>query len=252
MARLSFGHLKEKTKRLLADGRALQMRAGTILYNCAGACESPIILYDWASKEAGMTGESDFYQIANAYVCRQCKWCLEARQWHLALRMGEFASLSWRMKFVTLTVTAWTKSDNDFVQAVQRYIKRVRAQNHAFYVAWVVERQKRGAPHAHLIFFEVGYPLTNQALLGGYKKDRNGRKVWQSRWPHGFSDSGICKNFEDAVRYLAKYLTKDAATRLRMSQAPRVPSSKRKRRNSPPSMETSADPPWRQEELPLR
>lgn len=67
----------------------------------------------------------------------------------------------------------------------------------------VFERHKDGFPHLHLLIHEQGQPLTKSAI--------------QAEWRLGFSQCKLVDQGPKAAFYVAKYLGKDAATRIRAS-----------------------------------
>lgn len=94
---------------------------------------------------------------------------------------------------ITLTyadINGWQpKHITEFCKRVRMHLQR---RNHAFRYAWVMELQKRGAPHYHLIVW-----LPKGVTLP--KADKCG---W---WPYGFTNAVWARN---AVGYLAKYASK--------------------------------------------
>lgn len=90
-------------------------------------------------------------------------------------------------------------------RAITKYIKRVRKQSGApLRYMIVAEKHKTGLPHYHALFHEVdpARPLRKAVLKG--------------QWLLGFSDVKLVREPEQAS-YLCKYLSKDAAARVRGS-----------------------------------
>lgn len=103
------------------------------------------------------------------------------------------APIRWVPVMVTLTyrdVDAWRKNHiADFIKRVYMYGRR---RGYKLPYLWVMELQKRGAPHYHVIFWIP-------ARLRLPKADRQG---W---WLHGSTNIVRVKN---AVGYVAKYASK--------------------------------------------
>ncbi len=181
-----------------------------------GNCENPVELVSWGSREYDLPGPNDLITQVTTVRCRKCKGCRRYRTAQVVAACEDMANRASRTKFVTLTVDdRWKqKSEDFFVLEMQRYIKRVRALGPKFMYAWVVEYQQRGAPHAHILIFELDNPVSNSMLKGRYLK---GTGRWKPRWPWGFMDVKVAENATNASWYLIKYLLKDPATRFRRS-----------------------------------
>jgi len=98
---------------------------------------------------------------------------------------------------------------NTSLKEVTKYIKRVRKQADVplRYIT-VTERHKSGLPHFHMLIHEVELKPVRHSLLS---------KQWQSL---GFEKWRLVPfdQLRQAERYCAKYLAKDAQTRIRASQ----------------------------------
>lgn len=85
-------------------------------------------------------------------------------------------------------------------------IKRIRKNTGArFRYLSVFERHKSGLPHMHFMLHE------RDAFHGVTK-----RQI-QSEWPHGFSNVRLIEDSGSAIRYVCKYISKDAVCRIRAS-----------------------------------
>lgn len=180
-----------------------------------GNCDTPIELVSWGSREADLPGH-DLYEQVTTVRCRKCEGCRRYRVAKVVNVCGKLADQASRTKFVTLTVDdRWNeKSDAFFVAEMQRYLKRVRAVAPPFKYAWVKERQRRGAPHAHIMIFEGQDPVLNYHLRGRHLK---GNGLWKPRWTWGFMHIEIADTASNAAWYLIKYLGKDPGARIRRS-----------------------------------
>jgi hypothetical protein len=105
-------------------------------------------------------------------------------------------------KFLTLTFkdneTDLKKANYEFMKFIQRLKYRYRLD--VKYLA-VVEFQKRGAIHYHLILFNMPYIDQLDAL--------------QAVWGHGFIKLKGIKEVDNVGAYLCKYLTKETAEKLK-------------------------------------
>lgn len=84
-----------------------------------------------------------------------------------------------------------------------KYFKRLRKAGYKFRYVMVAEAHKDGYPHLHLLLHEISTPISKSRL--------------QAEWPYGFSTFKLVKD-DRASHYVAKYLAKDARTRIRASQ----------------------------------
>ena len=106
-----------------------------------------------------------------------------------------------RTKFVTLTfqeniqdITVTNREFKYFIQRLNYYIYQTKTQLLKYIATW--EKQKRGAIHYHVIFFDFPY-ITKEKL--------------QNLWSHGFIKINRIDvdSKENRGRYLSKYFTKD-------------------------------------------
>ena len=102
-------------------------------------------------------------------------------------------------KFLTLTVKANEVDRNKMNDEFKKFIKRLKyhsKKDDIKYIA-VIEKQKRGAIHYHVVIFNLPYIA---------KLDL------QEIWRHGFVKINAIENYEDLGLYLIKYMTKDIET----------------------------------------
>lgn len=106
-----------------------------------------------------------------------------------------------RTKFVTLTfrdniqnITITNREFKYFIQRLNYYIYQTKTQLLKYIATW--EKQKRGAIHYHVIFFDFPY-IAKEKL--------------QNLWSHGFIKINRIDvdSKENRGRYLSKYFTKD-------------------------------------------
>lgn len=167
--------------------------------------------------------------------CRKCDRCrsLRSAQWR-ARAVTEFRN-AFRNWMCTLTVSPerrtvvlatcrkeFQKSGLDFdcepldIQLAAMHkvcnreitlaIKRLRERNPHFRYLFVMEQHKDGFPHYHALFHETDAeaPLRKDAHL-------------RSFWAWGFSKWKLCDSNPAAATYVAKYLAKSTAARVRAS-----------------------------------
>lgn len=169
-----------------------------------------------------------------AVRCRRCPACLKARSQYWAIRIADEIGASSRTWFGTLTLKpefqfrcvavaserlarqgidlgsldpddAFKEHCKPLTGECQRYLKRLRRQAKGLRFCLVVERHKSGLPHAHLVVHERGEPIRHAKL--------------QEAWSWGFSKFNLVAEGENhlAARYVAKYLAKNAACRVKAS-----------------------------------
>lgn len=169
--------------------------------------------------------------------CRKCPACLRARAAIWASKAREEIRCSSRTWFCTFTLNPDNhfrvesiardadarngdifeqRSDADqyvrrcqiFGPEITRYIKRVRKESEApLRYLFVSERHATGLPHWHALVHEV-------------RPDKPVRKrVLQGQWRFGFSQAKLLPpdDAQATAWYVAKYLSKDMATRVRSS-----------------------------------
>lgn len=164
--------------------------------------------------------------------CRKCHICMRKRRNLWVARMRAEAQTASRVWFGTLTlspaehykalcesasrrnlpISELGSSDLEWrarVAGVSRlatlYFKRLRKHGAVFRYILVFERHKSGLPHCHLLVFEYANPVRKRLL--------------QEQWSHGFSSFKLvdADEMNKAAYYAAKYLMKDATTRVRAS-----------------------------------
>lgn len=180
---------------------------------------------------------SDDAFVRHAFLvrCRKCDVCLRYRSFDWRTRALAEIGLSVRTWFGTLTLSpqehyrfrcaASKRYGSEFdalsvdeqlprlhaeisvslTRALKRLRKRIADGSAApFRYLLVCERHKSGLPHYHMLLHEtdVDRPIRKSLL-----------NEW---WPHGFSQWRLAK--PEAAGYVAKYLSKSAAARVRASQ----------------------------------
>lgn len=149
--------------------------------------------------------------------CRKCEPCRENRQrlWKRRMRI-ELAS-SQRSWMGTFTINphhrflfSLKSGSKDFMAShdviskeITKYFKRLRKSGLKFRYVLVTEAHKDGYPHYHCLIHEGATPIPKSRL--------------QAEWPYGFTTFKLVKDHKAAF-YIAKYLAKDARTRIRASQ----------------------------------
>ena len=183
---------------------------------------------------------SDLYVLELETRCRRCGPCLKARSWMWRMRaVSELRSTRGRTWFVTLTLSpeahfrilslcrlrlAKQGEDFDRLEPDRQFGERVREANREI-TLWlkrvrkesgcpiryilVAERHKSGLPHFHALLHEVDdmSPVRASTIKG--------------QWKLGFSQCKLVAHDEKlkgAASYVAKYLAKDASSRVRASQ----------------------------------
>lgn len=172
------------------------------------------------------------YAVLMEVRCRMCDNCLRKRRNEWAARAIQEFALAPRTWFGTLTLTPeWqTKFGALAAQTVKRrqreelealpfdrqlharheavgveitkWFKRLRKAGHRFRYFIVLEAHESGLPHYHILLHEVGPPITKRAL--------------EASWPFGFTQWRLADD-RKAIWYVAKYLGKSSAARVRAS-----------------------------------
>lgn len=93
-------------------------------------------------------------------------------------------------------------SHREISKEITKYLKRLRKAGFKFRYVVVAEAHKDGYPHLHMLLHEVSAPIPKSRL--------------QAEWPYGFTTFKLVKD-RAATFYVAKYLAKDARTRIRAS-----------------------------------
>lgn len=225
--------------RPFADGTSSR----TVLWNVAGNCSSPITVELHGRKErmnekflhvgADPNSKPNFVEMEVA--CRKCENCLRRKSamWRLrAMHETRIASRSWLATFtlnpaslVTLLSRARVDArkggfDYDGLSGpekflylekrgfteIQLWLKRLRKiSGKSVRYLCVTEAHKSGNPHWHLLLHEVDRPLSYDRELKG-------------SWPLGFDSYKLVRSAH-AAGYVAKYLSKDFAARVRASKS---------------------------------
>jgi len=220
------------------QGGATVLGPGHVAWNIAGRCANPKGV-EVTSRAFTLLGERKNTWVEMQVRCRRCPACLrhKASEWRTR---SQIEVLAWPRSYLgTLTLSPEEQyralaeassrlaasavdfdrlSDREqFAERcqtigvwLQRYLKRCRWEMgiRARYLL-VAERHKSGLPHFHLLFHEVD-PYTHDQW--------DTYCVLKSQWPHGHSDfQGISPGDLGACRYVTKYITKSAETRVRAS-----------------------------------
>lgn len=212
-----------------ADARDVAWR--TLHGPLAPWCQTPVTIH--AIGLPGLLDRGGNLPLDMAVACRKCEGCLKHRRNLWAARAADEIRISRRTWFLTLTVAPEHRfrlgliAEKRFLRASaetlsdltpeEQYkllakvlnieltlmLKRVRKKNGPFRYFAVFERHKDGFPHLHLFIHEKLQPLTKSAI--------------QAEWRLGFSQCKLVEQGPKAAFYAAKYLAKEAATRVRAS-----------------------------------
>lgn len=209
-------------------------------WDVSKGCQSPVTVELYARPAVRGTYQSRHHGqpawVVLQTPCRKCRRCRQRRARMWRTRAEQEMRTSVRTWFGTLTLrpeeqylaevraisrlrrsaVEWSTLDAEeqftercrsIGEDVTLWVKRVRKQSGAkLRYLLVVERHKSGDPHLHALVHEVTDQPVRHAVL------RDQWRLGFSRWkliPDG--DAG-------AARYVAKYLGKDAATRVRASR----------------------------------
>lgn len=151
--------------------------------------------------------------------CRKCAVCLENRRklWQRRATLEIMnANRTW---LGTLTINPHNRfifslraksrdyhaSYGEISKEITKYFKRLRKAGYQFRYVLVAEAHKDGYPHIHVLIHEGSSPIP--------------KRVLKEQWPYGFTDFRLTERSKAAARYVSKYLSKDARTRIRASQA---------------------------------
>jgi len=160
--------------------------------------------------------EGEKFWLQMETPCRKCEKCLENRRRLWRGRMQQELGASFRTWFGTLTINPhhrfifsvragsrdYHASHREISKEVTKYFKRLRKAGYKFRYVVVAEAHKDGYPHLHMLVHEVSAPIPKKRL--------------QDEWPYGFTTFKLV-NDRAATFYVAKYLAKDARTRIRAS-----------------------------------
>lgn len=204
------------------------LEAGTV-----HPCEAPVIIHGIGLPSFLDPGGKPL-PVEMQARCRKCAECLAHRRRLWTARAVDEISVSERTWFGTLTVAPehrlriqWSAEQkrlrcggeslssltapdqyrylaNELGKEVTKYLKRLRKNGPLRYFA-VFEAHKDGFPHVHLLIHEQQYMHRKRDL--------------QDQWRIGFSHFKLTDREPAAAVYVAKYLAKDALTRVRASQS---------------------------------
>lgn len=149
--------------------------------------------------------------------CRKCEACLRNRRILWKRRMEIEIRKSFRTWFGTITINpharfmfsvrsgsrSYHASYGEISKEMTKYFKRLRKAGFKFRYVLVAEAHKDGYPHLHILVHEIATPIPKKRL--------------QDEWPYGFTNFKLVNDLS-AAHYVAKYLAKDARTRIRASQ----------------------------------
>lgn len=194
-----------------------------------GFNREPVKGYEWS------TGRNHPLWFILTVACRKCHTCRAKRaaQWREKARSElSRASRTWfctftlspdeQFRFKTMARVADHRNGDLFEQRTEedkfrrvcdmigpeitRYVKRVRKQSGApLRYLFVTEKHISGDPHFHALIHEVnaGMPLRKAVL--------------KEQWLLGFTRFKLVDEPRNAAWYLCKYISKEAATRVRCS-----------------------------------
>jgi len=199
-------------------------------WDVSGGCEKsvPIELYGRHSVRHGIKRPP--MTVVLHTRCRCCMWCKNQRRAFWSLRAQNEYNASSRTWFATLTLSPheqwvaeetarrenWNfdglREEQKFARIVSvigreltRFIKRVRKNSKArIRYLLVAEKHKSGLPHFHMLIHEISPEAPVR------------KAVLKEAWRSGFSKFALCDDAKGA-RYLCKYLSKEASTRVRAS-----------------------------------
>lgn len=232
-------HFRDTLERLAKRGMEFGLvRTGRISFewDCAGRCTSPVVLemFSRGNKFArfhagGAVGDRESLRVTLSVPCRQCLACLKARAARWRQRASEemrFASRTW---FATLTfrpdvhtaayysalsrARARASDEDEFKlrcsglgNELTKYFKRLR-KNSGVPIRYLLvpERHRSGLPHYHALIHERDYlqPLRYRDLMESYGL--------------GHAMFKLADSDDKAIRYVTKYIAKEAAGRVRAS-----------------------------------
>lgn len=165
--------------------------------------ENPIFTHSTARQDSAETGKRKTFDEMSA---RKQYDSLKRKQKHYEQTRWEIARIvdcnfDNRTKFVTLTfrdniqnITVTNKEFKYFIQRLNYHIYQTKIQLLKYIATW--EKQKRGAIHYHVIFFDFPYVA---------------KEKLQNLWSHGFIKINRIDvdSKENRGRYLSKYFSKD-------------------------------------------
>lgn len=98
--------------------------------------------------------------------------------------------------FITFTFAENVKDVKTALKKWRDFLRRIRYEYGSLRYICVIEFQKRGAVHFHVLFFDLPYEI-------GIKNK------WAKIWGHGFLQIKAVQNIRSIGAYVSKYLTKD-------------------------------------------
>lgn len=218
---VDFNKFSSLVTRAIAAGAS--MTGGSVVWDASLGCEAPYPV-QIASRQPDKATQAvvevrdDRSMFLNIETpCRKCRVCMNNRR-ILWTRRAKLEIRAWpRTWFITFTVNphhrfrfSLQSGSRDYMDThtiisaeLTKYFKRLRKKGATFRYVLVAEAHKDGYPHFHALLHEVDQPITKSRL--------------QEEWPYGFTTAKLVKD-EAAAHYVAKYLAKDARTRIRASQ----------------------------------
>ena len=165
--------------------------------------ENPIFTHSTAKQDSAETSKRKTFDEMSA---RRQYDSLKRKQKHYEQTRWEIARIvdcnfDDRTKFVTLTfrdniqdITVTNREFKNFIQRLNYYIYQTKTQLLKYIATW--EKQKHGAIHYHVIFFDFPYVA---------------KEKLQNLWSHGFIKINRIDvdSKENRGRYLSKYFSKD-------------------------------------------
>jgi len=199
------------------------MSATSALWDISMGCSKPYLITvashppenGYMPSQVIVDGKTRWLDIETP--CRKCQTCLENRRRLWRRRAVQEIVQSNRTWMGTLTISPHQRfmfslqaGSRDYHASIgiigkemTKYYKRLRKADYKFRYLQVAEAHKDGYPHIHVLIHEVSSPIPKSRL--------------QSELPHGFTNFKLVKD-QSAAYYVAKYLAKDARTRIRASQ----------------------------------
>lgn len=239
MSVLRLSDVRRLAAQALQNG-GLRKSMSTVEWDISSNCEKPVCVEVNGQKGHAMTSEgtkvrrNGFTRVIMETRCRQCGPCLRYRSQQWAARAEREVRAATRTWFCTFTLSphehhmSWvricqhlrqTGVSPDALSATEGFKLRADAAQRLFQLAMkrvrkagksqikyllVVESHKSGLPHLHALVHEYGAPLSKRQLQG--------------EWPHGHSlVKLIDENQASSIRYVCKYLAKQAVSRVRAS-----------------------------------
>jgi hypothetical protein len=103
--------------------------------------------------------------------------------------------------FITLTYKKNMQDIEASNENLKKFLQKMKRRQKDFKYVWVMEFQKRGAIHYHML---CNYDISWNSL----EELQNHERILGSIWTHGFVDIGYKRN-DNAGAYLLKYMTKE-------------------------------------------